>query len=52
MYTHDTKRMLQWAHERYDQTGLSQWKHNKKWDHYCAVCKAQKELTPQVQNVN
>ena len=52
MYTHDTKRMLQWAHERYDQTDLPQWKHDKKWEKYCAVCQAQKELMPQINNIN
>ena len=29
MYEHDTRRLLQFAHQRYDQTGLPQWKHNK-----------------------
>ena len=31
MYEHDTRRLLQFAHQRYDQTGLPQWKHSKKW---------------------
>ncbi len=44
MYTHDTKRMLEWAHQRFEQTGLSQWKHSSKWDSYCNVCTAKKEL--------
>jgi radical SAM superfamily enzyme YgiQ (UPF0313 family) len=52
MFTHDTRRLLQWAHERYEQTDLPQWKHEKKWEHYCDICKAQKELTPQIQNLN
>ena len=24
MYTHDVRRLLQWAHQRYDETGLLQ----------------------------
>jgi len=44
MYTHDTKRMLEWAHQRFEQTGLSQWKHSSKWDSYCSICSAKKEL--------
>ena len=45
MYKHDTRRMLQMAHQRFDQTGLEQWSHSKKWDKYCEVCKAEQELT-------
>ena len=40
MYEHDSRRLLQFAHQRYDQTGLPQWKHNEKWEKYCEVCKA------------
>ena len=50
MYTHDTRRMLQWAHQRYEQTGLPQWKHSTKWNHYCEVCKANDELSICIQN--
>jgi len=46
MYKHDTRRMLQMAHQRYDQTGLPQWKHDDIWADQCAVCIAKKELTP------
>jgi len=46
MYKHDTRRMLQMAHQRYEQTGLPQWKHDKIWSDQCAVCQAKKELAP------
>ncbi|MEM2160081.1 MAG: radical SAM protein [Candidatus Nitrosotenuis sp.] len=45
MYRHDTRRLLQMAHQRYEQTGLEQWKHSKKWNKYCEVCKAVEELS-------
>lgn len=45
MYKHDTRRMLQMAHQRYEQSRLSQWKHSQKWNKYCEVCKAQNELS-------
>ena len=48
MYEHDTRRLLQFAHQRYDQTGLPQWKHNKKWEKYCEVCKAKNSLYQKV----
>ena len=48
MYKHDTRRMLQMAHQRYDQTGLEQWKHAEKWAKYCHVCKACEELKPKI----
>ena len=38
MYKHDARRMLQMAHQRFEQTGLEQWKHNEKWEHYCQIC--------------
>ena len=44
MYKHDTRRMLQMAHQRYDQTGLEQWNHSEKWNKYCNVCKSREEL--------
>ena len=40
MYKHDTNRLLQWAHQRYEQTGLEQWTHSEKWKKYCQVCKS------------
>ena len=49
MYTHDTKRMLQMAHQRYEQTNLPQWKHSEKWKKYCLVCSAKDELEQELQ---
>ncbi|MDE2589130.1 MAG: radical SAM protein, partial [Patescibacteria group bacterium] len=46
MYKHDTRRILQMAHQRYDQTGLEQWKHDPKWTKYCEVCKSMEALSP------
>ena len=48
MYKHDTRRILQMAHQRYAQTGLEQWKHSEKWAKYCDVCKAVEELKPKI----
>ena len=45
MYRHDTRRLLQMAHQRYDQTGLEQWKHSDKWEKYCEYCKSVKKLS-------
>lgn len=50
MYKHDTTRMLQWAHQRYEETGSKQWQHSEKWRKYCAVCKARDELAPEIKN--
>ena len=44
MHKHDTRRLLQMAHQRYDQTGLEQWKHSEKWNKYCQVCKSNHEI--------
>ncbi len=44
MRTHDTRRMLQMAHQKFDETGLPQWKHSEKWSKYCEVCKSRKQL--------
>lgn len=49
MYTHDVRRMLQMAHQRYEQLGSEQWKHNDKWNKYCPVCKAKEELRQKIQ---
>ena len=49
MYTHDTKRMLEWAHQRYDETHLPQWKHDPKWKNYCSVCKAEEQLLSKIE---
>jgi anaerobic magnesium-protoporphyrin IX monomethyl ester cyclase len=45
MYTQDTHRLLQWAHQRYEQTGLEQWKHDDKWQKYCSVCLAKEQIS-------
>jgi len=45
MYKHETKRMLEWAHQRFDETGLPQWNHSEKWKKYCKVCQAKEELS-------
>jgi len=44
MYKKDLKRILQMAHQRYDQTGLEQWHHDPKWAKYCNTCKSNDEL--------
>ena len=51
MYKQDFVRLLRMAHQRYEQTGLEQWNHSKKWSKYCNICKSREELldTPQIQ---
>jgi len=44
MYKQDLPRILQMAHQRYEQTKLPQWKHNEKWTKYCKICKAHNDL--------
>ncbi|MDC0639275.1 B12-binding domain-containing radical SAM protein [Nitrosopumilus sp.] len=44
MYKYDTRRMLQMAHQRYEQTGLEQWKHDEEWSKYCQICQSKKIL--------
>ena len=41
MYNKDATRLLSWAHKRFNETGLSQWKHSSKWFKYCEICKAE-----------
>ena len=48
MYKKDTRRMLQMAHQKYDETGLEQWKHDEKWEKYCEVCQSKKELSVKI----
>jgi hypothetical protein len=38
------------AHQRFDQTGLPQWKHDEKWDEYCQICQSKAELSPKMEN--
>jgi len=49
MYTHDVRRLLQMAHQKYEQTRLRQWMHSEKWKKYCPVCKAKEELIPKLE---
>ena len=49
MYTQDTHRLLQWAHQRYEQTGLEQWKHDDKWKKYCSVCLAREQVSQMIE---
>jgi len=44
MYKHDTYRMLRWAHQKYAETGLEQWKVSEKWKNYDPVQKAVSEI--------
>jgi radical SAM superfamily enzyme YgiQ (UPF0313 family) len=44
MYKKDLKRILQMAHQRYDETGREHWNHSAKWAKYCNICKAREEL--------
>ena len=48
MYKHDTRRMLQWAHQRYKETGLKQWKVSNKWKKYDPVKIAEQELAEKI----
>ena len=52
MFKHEPHRMLQMAHQRYEQTGLEQWNHDKKWKEYCNVCKGREDpnLLPNISN--
>ena len=40
MYRYDVKRILQMAHQRYEQTGLEQWNHDEKWSKLCQICES------------
>ena len=51
MYKQDTRRLLQMAHNKFDETGLPQWKHDEKWSHYCEVCSSKKHLEKTVNYV-
>ena len=48
MHKKDVKRLLQMAHQRFEQTGLPQWNHSEKWGKYCSVCHANEELSPKI----
>ncbi len=42
MYTHDTRRMLQMANQKFEETKLPQWKISEKWEKYDPKYKAKK----------
>ena len=48
MYKHDTSRMIKMAHQRFEETGLPQWKVSKKWEKYDPVAIAREELSEKV----
>jgi len=52
MYLHDTRRLLQFAHQRYKETGLDQWKHGEKWNKYCQICQSVDELAMKAEILN
>ena len=45
MHKKDVRRILQMAHQRLEQTGLSQWKHDDKWKKYCHICQAKEKIS-------
>jgi len=48
MHKQDIRRLLQMAHQRFEQTGLPQWNHSEKWDKYCSVCQANEQFNPKI----
>ena len=48
MYKHDTGRMIKMAHQRFEETGLPQWKVSQKWEKYDPRYIARKELSDKV----
>ena len=44
MHKKDVRRLLQMAHQRFEQTGKEWWKHSEKWAKFCNVCQAKNEL--------
>ena len=51
MYNHDTRRMLQMSHQKYEQTGLKQWEHSTKWNKYCEICKVREQYNLQFDKI-
>ena len=49
MLKHDVRRLLQMAHQRYEQTGLPQWKHSNKWEKYCQICSSKNDLNSKLE---
>ena len=50
MYKHDTRRMIQFAHQRYEQTGLEQWKVSEKWKKYDPRYIAEQEIIEKIKS--
>tara|TARA_B100001559_G_scaffold320853_1_gene334550 strand:- start:607 stop:2256 length:1650 start_codon:yes stop_codon:yes gene_type:complete len=48
MYKQDTRRMVQFAYQRYEETGLEQWKVSDKWKKYDPVKIAEQELAEKI----
>jgi hypothetical protein len=44
MHKKDVRRLLQMAHQRYEQTGKEYWNHNERWSEFCSICQAKKQL--------
>jgi len=50
MYKHDTRRIIQFANQRYEQTGLEQWKVSEKWEKYNPRYIAEKEIIEKIKS--
>ena len=48
MYKHDTRRMIQFAHKRYNETGLEQWNVSEKWQKYDPRYIAKQEISEKI----
>jgi hemerythrin superfamily protein len=44
MHKKDVRRLLQMAHQRFEDTGKEWWKHSEKWSKFCNICQSKKEL--------
>lgn len=44
MHKKDVRRLLQMAHQRYEETKKEYWKHDKKWSEFCSICQAKNQL--------
>ena len=52
MYKHDTRRMIQFAHKRFNETGLEHWKISDKWRKYDPRYIAQQDLSEKIKISN
>lgn len=50
MYKHDTRRMLQMANQKFEETKLSQWKVSEKWKKYDPNYKAERQLSMMIEH--